>query len=159
MTDLDLQNALIRELEELVDHQSLKKLDGEVWKDFNIYRQDKPYKNDEADEADADQEDYIIVMLGDEDTDQDGRWIVDIHILISIMLLEEEHQGNLILATLMNQIDLHLSKKGIIAGCYEMEPEKHKRFNHECYPNYYECDLITKWKLPAANMEGIEELI
>ena len=155
MTDLDLQNALIRELEELAEHQSLKKLDGEGWKDFCIYRQDKPYKDDEAD---ADQEDYIIVMLGDEDTDQDGRWIVDVHMLISIMLLEEEHQGNLILATLMNQIDLHLSKKGIIAGRYEMEPEKHKRFNNECYSNFYECDYITKWKLPAANMERNEDL-
>ncbi|MCM1045634.1 MAG: hypothetical protein NC417_09000 [Candidatus Gastranaerophilales bacterium] len=164
MTDLDLQNALIRELEELVEHQSLKKLDGEVWKDFHIYRQDKPYKNDDAaDDADADvdddQEDYIIVMLDNEDTDEDGRWIVDVHMLISIRLFEEEHQGNLILATLMNQIDLHLSKKGIIAGRYEMELEKHKRFNQECYPNYYECDFITRWKLPAVNMEGIEELI
>ncbi len=156
MTDLDLQDALIRELHELTEHQSLKKLDGTVWKDFNIYRQDKPYKDDEADE---DQEDYIIVMLDDEDTDQEGRWIVNVHMLISIRLFEEENQGNLILASLMNQIDLHLSKKGIIAGRYEMEPEKHKRFNQECYPTYYECDFITRWKLPEANMEGIEDLI
>ncbi|MCI9142071.1 MAG: hypothetical protein HFH87_05530 [Lachnospiraceae bacterium] len=156
MTDLDLQDALMKELEELAEHQSLKKLDGEVWKNFNIYRQDKPYKDDEQD---SDQEDYIIVMLDDEDTDQDGRWIVNVHMLISVMLFEEEHQGNLILATLMNQIDLHLSKKGIIAGRYEMEREKHKRFNHDCYPNYYECDYITRWKLPEANMEGIEEYI
>ncbi len=156
MTDLDLQDALIKELEELVEHQSLKKLNGEVWEDFNIYRQDKPYKDDEQD---SDQEDYIIVMLDDEDTDQDGRWIVNVHMLISIMLFEEENQGNLILATLMNQIDLHLAKKGIIAGRYEMEQEKHKRFNHDCYPNYYECDYITRWKLPEANMEGIEEYI
>lgn len=156
MTDLDLQDALIRELEELAERQSLKKLDGETWKDFHIYRQDKPYKDDESDDE---QEDYIIVMLDDEDTDQEGRWTVNVHMLISVMLFEEENQGNLILATLMNQIDLHLSKKGIIAGRYEMEPEKHKRFNHECYPNYYECDFITRWKLPAANMEGIEEYI
>ena len=156
MTDLDLQNELIKELEELVEHQSLKKPDGEVWKDFNIYRQDKPYKDDEED---TDQEDYIIVMLSDEDTDQDGRWIVYVNMDISIMLDDEKKQGNLILANLMNQIDLHLSKKGIIAGRYELEPEKHKRFNEKCYPNYYECNFITKWKLPAANMEGIGELI
>lgn len=155
MTDLDLQDALIRELEELVERQSLKKLDGEVWKDFNIYRQDKPYKDDEAD---VDQEDYIIVMLDDEDMDQDGRWIVDVQMVISIMLFEKENQGNLILANLMNQIDLHLSKKGIIAGKYEMEKEKYKRFNHECDPNYYECCLITRWKLPAVNME-VDDLV
>lgn len=156
MTDLDLQDALIREIEGLADSHSLKKLDGEEWKNFRIYRQDKPYKDDEADEE---QEDYIIVLLDDEDTDPEGNWIVSVHMLISIMLFEEEHQGNMILANLMNQIDLHLSKKGIIDGRYEMEPEKHKRFNNACEPNYYECDFITKWRLPAANMEWVEDLI
>lgn len=154
MTDLDLQDALIRELRGLAESQSLKKLDGEVWKDYNIYRQDKPYKDDEED---AEQEDYIIVMLDDEDTDSDGSWIVTVHILISIMLFEEEHQGNLILANLMNQIDRHLCKKGLIADRYEMDEERHKRFNHECYPNYYECDYITKWRLPEISQEWIED--
>lgn len=156
MTDLDLQDVLIREIKELTDSQSLKKLDGEVWKDYKVYRQDKPYKDDETDEG---QEDYIIVMLDDEDTDSDGRWVVTVHILFSIMLFEEEHQGNLILANWMNQLDLHLCKKGVIGGRYEMEKERHKRFNNECYPNYYECDYITKWKLPEMNQEGIEELL
>lgn len=156
MTDLDLQDALIREIKELVDSQSLKKLDGEVWKDYNIYKQDKPYKDDEED---AEQEDYIIVMLDDEDTDSDGRWVVTVHVMFSIMLFDEENQGNLILANWMNQLDLHLCKKGVIAGRYEMESERHKRFNHECYPNYYECAYITKWKLPIVNQEGIEDLI
>ena len=53
MTDLDLQGAIIREIQELTVSQSLKKLDGEVWEDYNIYRQDKPYKND-AEEDDQD---------------------------------------------------------------------------------------------------------
>lgn len=156
MTDLDLQNAIIREIEELTEKQSLKKLDGEAWKDYNIYKQEKPYKDDEAD---MDQEDYIIVMLDDEDTNADGEWVVNVHILLSIMLFEEQHQGNLILANLMNQLDLHFSKKKVIAGKYEMEVQRHKRFNNECYPNYYECDYITRWKLPAPHQEGIEMLV
>jgi hypothetical protein len=156
MTDLKLQEAIISELEELTARQSLKKLDGEAWKDYNIYAQDIPLKDDDSDEA---QEDYILVLLDDEDTDDDGRWIVQVHILISIMLYEEEHQGNLILANLMNQIDLHFCKKGVISGRYEMEVERHKRFNQECPPNYYECDYISKWKLPEANMEGIDDLL
>lgn len=155
-TDLGLQEALIREIEELADKQSLKKLNDEVWTDYKVYRQDKPYKDDEQD---SEQEDYIIVMIDDEDTDKEGQWIVTIHILISIVLYEEQHQGNLILANLMNQIDMHLRKKGVIAGKFEMEKEAHKRFNHECYPNYYECDLITKWKLPEINQEWIERFI
>lgn len=156
MTDLDLQDAIIREIRELTRKQSLKKLDGEVWKDYNIYRQEKPYKDDEAD---MEQEDYIIVMLDDEDTNEHGEWIVNVHILISIMLFEEAHQGNLILANLMNQLDLHFNCKKIIAGRYEMEPQRHKRFNNECYPNYYECDYITRWKLPAIHQEGLEEFL
>lgn len=156
MTDLDLQNAILREIEELTEKQSLKKLDGEVWKDYNIYKQEKPYKDDEAD---FDQEDYIIVMLDDEDTNDEGKWVVNVHIILSIVLFEEQHQGNLILANLMNQLDLHFSKKKIIAGKYEMDIKRHKRFNNECYPNYYECDYITRWTLPAPHQEGIEMLI
>lgn len=156
MTDLDLQDALIKEIKEVMEDQSLKKVDGEEWKDYNIYRQDKPYKDEECE---ADQEDYIIVMLDDEDTDSDGRWIVTVQILFSIMMFDEQHQGNLILANWMNQLDLHLCKKGVIAGKYEMEKERHKRFNQECYPNYYESAYITKWKLPAVNQEGIDELV
>lgn len=156
MTDLDLQDALIREIRELTDSHGLKKLDGEVWKDFNIYRQEKLYKDDESDE---DQEDYLIVILDMEDTDEEGNWVVTVHFVMSIMLLEEEHQGNLILANLMNQLDMHFCKKGIIDSRYEMKRERHKRFNHECYPNYYECDYITKWEVPGVCMEGIGDLL
>lgn len=156
MTDLHLQDALIHELKDLTESHSLKKLNDEVWEDYHIYRQDKPYKDDMDD---TDQEDYIIVMIDDEDTDEDGRWVVTVHMIFSIMLYDEENQGNLILASLMNQVDLHLCKKGVIAGKYEMEKERHKRFNQECYPNYYECDYITKWKLPEMNQEGIGDLI
>lgn len=156
MTDLELQDAIICEIKELAKRQSLKKMNGEVWKDFNIYKQEKPYKDDEDDEE---QEDYIIVLINDEDTDEDGNWIVEIQFIISIILYEEAHQGNLILANLMNQLDMHFRKKGIIAGKYEMEAEAHKRFNHECPPTYYESALVTKWKIPAVQQEGLVELI
>jgi hypothetical protein len=156
MTDLDLQGALIREIEELAATQSLKKADGEVWKDYHIYRQDKPYKDDTEDE---DQEDYIIVMIDDEDTDAEGNWVVQIQILFSIMLYEEAHQGNLILANWMNQLDQWLCKKHIIDERYEMTGTRSKRFNHECYPNYYECAYISAWKLPPVHQEYAEDLI
>lgn len=156
MTDLELQDSLVREIEEMTRRQSLKKLNGETWEDYKIYRQEKPYKDDEFED---DQEDYIIVLINDEDTDGEGNWIVEIQFIISIVLYEEAHQGNLILANLMNQIEMHLRKKGIIAGKYEIEDEMHKRFNQECPPTYYECALITKWKIPMVQMEGLEGLI
>jgi len=156
MTDLDLQEAIVKEIEKLTQDQSLKKLNDEVWKDYNIYTQEKPYKDDFADD---DQEDYVIVMLDDEDTDEDGNWIVNVHILLSIKLYEEQHQGNLILANLMNQLDLHFWSLRILDNRYEMQKQRHKRFNQECYPNYYECDYITRWKIPAAHQEGIDQLV
>jgi hypothetical protein len=156
MTDLDLQAALVSELEQLQKDKSLKLLDGSVWRDYHIYTQDKPYKDDEDYEE---QEDYIIVLLDEEDADEKGEWTVQVQFIVSICLYEEEHQGNLIIATLMNQIYLHLKSKGIIDGQYEMENRAHKRFNHECYPNYYEAALITYWKLPPVRMQGLEEFI
>lgn len=156
MTDLKLQEVLVKEIEHLLESQSLKKLDGSNWKDLNVYRQDKPYKDDFNDD---DQEDYIIVMLDDEDFGSDFCWKVNVHMVMSICLYENENQGNMILANLMNQIFMHLQKKRIIGGMFEMEPEAHKRFNHECYPNYYECDLITVWKLPEIHAETEEDFI
>ena len=101
-------------------------------------------------------------MLDDEDTDSEGRWVVTVHMLISTYVPfneDTDHQGNMIIANIMNQIDLHLCKKGIIADMYEMEPQRKKRFSQECYQNYYECDYITKWKLPEINIEGIRDLV
>ena len=152
MTDLALQEAIINEIRRLTEQHSLKKADGEDWKDYAIYRQDKPYKDDMDDAA---QEDYIIVMLDEEDINSEGRWVVTVHIIISIMLPEDEQYGNLVLANLMNQLDLHFWTKRIIDNRYEMERERHKRFNHECYPNYFECDYITKWEMPEMNKRGI----
>ena len=158
MTDLELQDAIIREIQGLVDHQCLKKLNGDVWKNFNIYRQNKPYKDDINDESLID---YILVMLGDEDMEEngDGRWIVTIDIFICIKRDDLEDQENVILANLMNQIDLHFRKLGCIEQKYEMQQEAHKWFDQEYDPNYAQCDYRTRWKLPPVHIEGIDDLI
>ncbi|MCX4271878.1 MAG: hypothetical protein OSJ71_06415 [Acetatifactor sp.] len=158
MTDLDLQDAVIREIQALADHQSLKKLNGEVWKNLAIYRQDKPYKDDSNDDI---QEDYILVMLGDEDMEEkgDGQWVVTLHILICIGDEDPENQGNMALASLMNQLDLHFRKLGYVDQKYEMQKEAHKWFDHEIYPDFTQCDYVTKWKLPPVHIEGIDHLI
>lgn len=157
MTDLELQEAVIREIQNLLDKQSLRKPNGEVWKDFNIYRQAKPYKNDFDDER---QEDYIIVMLDDEDMEEngDGSWIVMLHIGICITYESDDGQGDVVLANLMNQIDLHLRKLGYIDQKYELLREAHKRFDPDSGPNYFQCDYISKWKLPPIHMEGVGDL-
>lgn len=167
MTDIDLQTALIKELKDMCTEHSLmvpvRELDEDgqqdrltEWKDYNIYRQDKPYK---AEELPEEQENYMIVAIWDEDTNEDGDWIVEMHIIIGIELYEESRQGNLVLANLMNQIDYRLRTKGILCGQYEKELRAHKRFNDQCDPNYYECDYITYWKIPQIEQEGLEKLL
>lgn len=155
-TDLDLQLALMDEVEKVIKEQSIKKPgNGHEWEDYHIYKQDKPWKDDSDAE---DQEDYIIVMLDDEDTNDKWEWIVQVHIIISIHLEDDEAQGNVFLADLMNQLYNDFRRKGIIARKYELEKKAHKRFNQECYPNFYECDLVTNWKLMAQDTD-LGELI
>ena len=164
MTDIDLQTAIIRELKGMCKDESLMmpmcEPDGSMcftaWKDYNIYRQDKPYKDEEIPEE---QENYMIVAIWDEDTDENGDWIVQIYIIIGITLYEESHQGNLILANLMNQIDQRFMKKGILEKQYVKERKAHKRFNDQCEPNVYECNYISYWKIPQIIQEGLEDLI
>ena len=158
MTDLELQDAVIREIEALLEHQSLKKLNGDAWKNINVYRQDKPYKDDTNDEL---QEDYILVALGDEDIEEngDGCWMVTLHTIICLSNEDPENQENIALASLMNQIDLHFRKLGHIDQKYEMQKEAHKWFDNEHGPDYVQCDYITKWKLPPTHIEGIDDLI
>ena len=160
MTDLDLQKAIVAELERLIKKNSIKvpPADGETnWVPINVYRQEKPWKSDEDSE---DQENYILVMIDDEDQNDDGEWVVTIHCLFSIHFEDMEHQGNLVLADIMNQVYEDLRKKTILEGKYELQMNgAHKRFNQECYPNYYESDLITQWKLPETLTEGVNELV
>lgn len=158
MTDLELQRALAGELKKMCETHSLKKLDGEDWKAYNIYSQDKPYKDDEDDKA---QEDYIIVLLDDEETFKDEagkwKWKVCVQFIISIELYDESNQGNLILANLMNQIDSHFRKHCIVGGCCTMDSKSYKKFNHECYEGFYESALITYWEFPVIEPEWIDE--
>lgn len=83
MTDIELQKALAQELKQM----KLKRLDGTLWKNFHVYKQGKPYKDDlDTDE----QEDYITVVIADEDTDKDGNMIVEIQMILSIYLYDDK---------------------------------------------------------------------
>lgn len=147
MTDLDLQSAVVAELKKM----KIKIPGEDGWKDISIYPQHKPFRQDGEPDEDYNEEttdDYIMVVLGDEKTDSDGRWIVDVQLLFQIMSFDIKRDGEKILSNLMNQIDLHFTQKGIIAGKYEMEPEKVKTRNPLCDANYAQSAFVTKWKLP-----------
>lgn len=162
MTDLDLQKAIVDEVKEMIVSHHLQ-MCGEYdeIKDFTVYTQEKPYKND-YDIDEEEQENYIIVMLDDEDINENqDYWTVQVHIIISINLYEKQHQGNLIIADIMNNIHMWLTRKKSIGyqNQYKIEHRAHKRFNQECYPEYCEGDLITFWHLPIPEMEGVDNLL
>ena len=147
MTDLDLQNAIVKELQKM----KIKIPGEEGWKEIPIYPQHKPFREDgelDEDYKEETTDDYIMVVLGDEKTDSDGRWIVDVQLLFQIMSFDVKRDGEKILSNLMNQIDLHFTQKGIIDGKYEMEKEKTKARNPLCDANYAQSAYVTKWKLP-----------
>lgn len=168
MTDLDLQDAIIDELNEMIRQEKLQIAeDYEHIRDFKVYKQDKPYKSDyiniedpNADYVDEAQENYILVVLDNEDLDADGEhWTVMIHIIVSLHLYEEIHQGTVIIADILNNIYLWLKKKYIIGEQYSIESKAYKRFDWENYPVYSQGRLVTYWKLREPETEGLGEYL
>lgn len=162
MTDLGLQQALYEKLVEMT--QSYVNDDLADWTTFKVYKQDKPYKIDdlideETSIAESDQENYIIIMIDDEDTVDNGEWVVQIYFLVSIGEYYEEHNGNIVILNMLNEIWRRLNEDWIIGEKYRPEKQAQKRLNHECYPNYYEGALVTYWRLPDTNTVYPEELI
>ncbi len=178
-TDLDLQKALIEEIKK-INLDWRKPGTAGQWIDWKYYRQMKPYKQDmiltDADGTplvdedghpimipdetrDLDQENYIIVMIDDEDMNSNGEWVVQIIMIVSMYCEDPEQQGNMVIQDVLNRIWMGLAKKGIIADRYEMEPFGRKRFNQEAITNFYEGILITKWKLPRVFPEEVSKYV
>lgn len=176
-TDIELQEAILKEIKKIsVDW---RKPGSNQWIDWKYYKQMKPQKLDAIlvddngnyviDEEghpimippevrDEDQEDYIVVMIDDEDEKADGSWTVNIIIAVSIYIEDPDNQGMMVVQDILNRIWLHFAKKGIIAEKFEMESGAKKRFNLENIINFYEGVLMTKWKLPMVFPEEVMEL-
>ncbi|MBQ6577472.1 MAG: hypothetical protein IJL91_06965 [Bacteroidales bacterium] len=172
MSDLELQKELYNRVTAFLEEKGLQfpsmgeeagedaegnPLAEPSWKAFNVYIQDKPFKTDENDEA---EENYIIIILNDEDgISATEEWDIEIQFIIGIELYENEHQGNLIIANVMNNL-WKLFRTTTINGATLDRHNKAKRFNQENYPNFYEGALITHWRVPdVAVTEGTEELL
>ena len=96
---------------------------------------------------------YILVVIGPQKTDERGQWSTEIQLIFQIQSMRDERDGELILANLMNKIDYEFTKKGILAEKYEIEKEKSKDFNPVCPENYYQSAYTTHWKLPNITQE------
>lgn len=168
MTDLELQEALKKEVQSILLKDGLQIYADEDWKSYNVYKQDKPQKKDPDTMGDLpllptsntiDTENYIVIVLEDEEEQSDGSWEVHVAMVISIYCDDENRDGNLIIANLMNQIDRHLTKKRVIDGKYTKQRGSKKIFDQESYETYYQCVYYTTWNIPPTNEEGIEQFL
>jgi len=174
MVDTELQEILAKEVEKLIANHGLavpgrNPIDNPeieepyvkgdaIWKNWNVYRQEKPYKTDENDDE---LENYVIVIINDEDLDSEGYWTVEMQFIVSIELDEDDRQGHIIIASFMNELWKHFKTHNIAEGEAELVPKSaKKRWNQESYPNYYEAALICDWKFKDAEyVRGVEELL
>lgn len=152
MTDLELQKNIAEELEGFLKDDGIMMPLAAKFAKLNVYVQDLPLKGDEDE---YDQKNYIVVMLGNQEAD-DECWTAEIHFSICIEDRDEDRSGNTNILYLMNEIYMHFIKKGIIGRHCRMEKAAHKILNLEAMYPYYEGDLVTYWKLPLPNEEGLE---
>ncbi len=155
MTDVMLVETIVAELREMLSSDGLQALYGEKFENITVYEHDLPLVQDEDDE---DLRNYIVVMCGDEESD-DEEWNVEIHFSINIEDRDKVRNGNTNVLNLMNEIYMYFTKKGIIDGYARMETKAYKALNMEAPYPYYEGDLITNWKLPLPLEEGLEDFI
>lgn len=179
-TDIELQEALIKEIKKMnLDWR--KPGTASQWIDWKYYRQMKPYKTDQMlvdadgtplldengypimipdDTRDPDQENYIIVLIDDEDINADDEWVVQIDIIVSIYCEDPQQQGGAVIQDILNRIWMGFKKKAFIADRYQMvNGFGRKRFNQEAITNFYEGLLVTKWKLPRVFPEEASALV
>ena len=155
MTDLELQQNIVDDLTRFLEKDGIMMPLDKEFKELHVYKQDLPLKEDE----DAlDMKNYIVVMIGDQKSDEE-EWNVEMHFSICIEDRDEDRSGNTNILYLMNEIYMHFIKKGIVGRHCRMEKAAHKVLNLEAMYPYYEGDLITYWKLPLPNEEGLEEYL
>ncbi len=163
MTDLALQDALAKSLEAVLRDAGRKMPWGKELRDIHVFAQQLPVKSPgEFQDEDGDyggQWNYVCIVLAEEKL-KDGEWQVEVHFSIGIKDADKECQGHRHVGNLMNEIFLHFAKAGFLEGRYIMDEETaYKKYDMEGEYPYYQGDLVTFWRLPAAQVEGMEGLI
>lgn len=155
MTDIELQKDIVVDLRKFLKDDGIMMPLGMDFSKIKIYPQDLPLKGDEDDEE---LRNYIVVMIGEQESNRE-EWNVEMHFSICIEDRSRNRSGNLNILYLMNEIYTHFIKEGIVGKHCSMENEAKKILNLEAPFPYYEGDLITNWKLPLPNQEGLEEFV
>lgn len=155
MTDIELQKDIVKDLRKFLKRNGIMMPRGFDFSALNVYEQNLPRKQDEDGEE---LRNYIVVMIAEEKSN-DIEWNVEIHFSINIEDKDRDCSGDINILYMMNEIYTHFIKEGIVGKHCNMEKEAHKILNLEAPFPYYEGDLITNWKLPLPNQEGLEDLV
>lgn len=163
MTDLSLQNALAKSLKAFFHDNGRKMPWGDSLKDIHVFTQQLPIKVPECDRDDdgdmGNQWNYVCIVLSEEEL-KGGEWQIEVHFAVGIKDLDKDCQGHRNVGNLMNEIFLHFAKTGFLAGRYIMDTENaYKKYDLDGEYPYYQGDLITFWRIAAAQTEGLEGLI
>ncbi len=164
MTDLQLQDALKKELTEHFCDIGRKFPWADSLKEIHIHTQMLPLKDSKSEERDEDDDianqwNYICIVIPEEKL-SDGEWEVEVHFAVGIKDKDKDCQGYRHVANLMDEIFMHLVKNGVLAEIFSIDTEKaFKSFSMETEYPYYEGDLVTYWHILAPQREGLEELI
>lgn len=155
MTDLILVEDIAAALEGHLKSHGIQALYGKDFADFDVYRHDLPLVEDE----DApEQKNYILIMVGEQESDRE-EWDTQIHFSVNVEDRDRNRSGNMNVLYLMDEIYLFFTRMGIIGKHSKMEPQAYKVLNMEAGYPFYEGDLVTHWKLPLPNEEGLEDFI
>lgn len=155
MTDIQLLTDIVSETRSILEQKGIRMVLGEDLEEIKVHMQGIPVKRDEDDEK---LRNYIVVMIAEENV-EDGEWITEIHFSIHIEDRDRDRSGDLNVLFLMNEIYIHFMKQGIISKHCRIEEEAYKVLNLEAEWPYFEGDLVTKWKLPLPNEEGLEDFV
>ncbi|EJW19147.1 hypothetical protein M5X00_17500 [Paenibacillus alvei] len=147
-----LQDAIVRELQELFKDFELKGLDGDQAK-LNIYPQFLPAKSSEDD---LEHFPYIIVRILDGGTlSEEDAATCTIGLYIGIFDEDTNHQGYKDVLNILSRMEQHFLAKRIIDDRYVISlPFDWSVYDEDIYP-YYFGGAQTKWSLPAIKQEVV----
>ncbi|MCI8337946.1 MAG: hypothetical protein HFH62_04560 [Lachnospiraceae bacterium] len=162
MTDLSLQDALANSLKAFFRDTGRKIPWGEALREIHVFTQQLPIKSEGYRDDDGDEDDqwnYVCIVLSEEEL-KDGEWQVEVHFAVGVKDLDKDCQGHRHAGNLMNEIFLHFVKAGFLEDRYIMDSENaYKKYDLDGEYPYYQGDLITFWRVPEAQTEGLEGLI
>lgn len=155
MTQQDLQDAMVADIQQLFEHSRRENSLGVV-RPVAVYAQDLPIReaDDEGEDKDAPPEPFVIVRLrSGEVATEDSAHVVEVALVVCINDPSPDRQGCRDALHIVNEIYRHYVTNGIIAGKYDVQyPFKWVTQDVDTHPYYY-AGISMNVEMPAYTKE------